>query len=112
MESAAIYRKPKIMFEKVVEKFGYDKMLHFAFGGEICAGLTMILFALFALCCPPAGALIVSYILSMVAVYGISYYKEEKIDKEFSWPDINAALTGCLAFGAVILAAALLMLLW
>ena len=66
-------RKRKDMLEKIkdiivklVEKHGYDKVLHFIFGGEICACLTMLLFALFRLFLPIYGAMLVAYILSFL----------------------------------------------
>lgn len=99
------------MFEKVVNKYGYDKLLHFSFGGEICACLTMILFALFALFIPASGAMFISYVLSVIAVYGISYYKEAKIDAEFSWADINFSVLGCVPIGVIVVIVALLLLI-
>lgn len=102
-------RKRKDMLEKIkdiivklVEKHGYDKVLHFIFGGEICACLTMLLFALFRLFLPIYGAMLVGYILSLVCVYGLAYFKEAKIDSEFSWDDLNYSVMGCMPVGIVV----------
>ena len=102
-------RKRKDMLEKIkdiivklVEKHGYDKVLHFIFGGEICACLTMLLFALFRLFLPIYGAMLVAYILSLVCVYGLAYFKESKIDSEFSWDDLNFSVMGCMPVGIVV----------
>ena len=94
--------KIKDIIVKLVEKHGYDKVLHFIFGGEICACLTMLLFALFRLFLPIYGAMLVAYILSLVCVYGLAYFKESKIDSEFSWDDLNFSVMGCMPVGIVV----------
>lgn len=106
-----MFEKLKTSFEKLVEKYGYDKFLHLFLGGEICACLTIILFSLFAIFVPLSGSLIVAFILSSVALYGLAYYKEAKIDSEISWSDLNFSMLGCVPVGVVVAVAALLLLI-
>lgn len=103
--------KIKDIIVKLVEKYGYDKVLHFSFGGEICACLTMLLFALFALFVPLSGAVLVSYILSVVCVYGLAHFKESKIDSTISWNDLKFSLIGCIPVGFVAAIVSLLFLI-
>ena len=84
------------MFDKFVNKYGYDKLLHFAFGAVICFIITNII---------NIQDSVVSFntiwatLVAIVITMGLEYIKEYTIDKEPNKKDIIATFIGaCVPF--------------
>lgn len=85
------------MLNKLVEKIGTDKVLHFFGGGFLCAFMTLI-------CLLQDGvfknrAVFGSILIGTIAVVFVSVIKEIA-DTKFDWKDILAAVLGCVAIAA------------
>lgn len=78
--------------DNLIKKYGVDKLLHHAFGGLLCAFISVIAILQdgtlnwSAVAYPTIGSALV-FVLSIIKEY---------IDTEFNWKDILAAMLGCL----------------
>ena len=68
--------------DKIFEKVGVDKVLHFAFGGWIGAKFN-------------ETGIWMAAVIGIPFVYFVSIVKE-RLDSKFDWKDIAAAMLGCL----------------
>lgn len=66
--------------DKIVSKFGTDKVLHYILGGWIVSAAT------------PLGWWFV--LVALVFLFAISVIKEYALDSEVDWNDIKAAMLG------------------
>lgn len=80
---------------KMIEKIGTDKILHFCLGGFITALITLVAMlqeyghiSLGTICAIPT--------IGTIVVFMISVFKEAMIDDKFDWKDILAAMLGCV----------------
>lgn len=67
---------------RIIDKIGVDKMLHFAFGGWITAKFC------------ESGILLLAVI--GILLVGIASIIKERLDEKFDWKDIAAAMLGGL----------------
>jgi hypothetical protein len=67
---------------RIIDKIGVDKMLHFAFGGWITAKFC------------ESGILLLAVI--GILLVGIASIIKERLDGKFDWKDIAAAMLGGL----------------
>jgi hypothetical protein len=70
------------IIDNIVNKFGYDKVMHFLLGGWITS------------ICSPFGW--VGIIIGILIVLILSIVKEKFFDTVFDWKDIFAAMIGCV----------------
>ena len=74
-----------------MKNIGIDKIAHFGIGGLICAMITLVVMLQDGII--GWGAFLIP-VIGDVVVFIASYLKE-KMDNEFSWDDIWAAMLGC-----------------
>lgn len=65
---------------RIIDKIGVDKMLHFAFGGWITAKFC-------------ETGIILAAVIGILLV-GIASIIKERLDEKFDWKDIAAAMLG------------------
>ena len=80
------------MFDKFVNKYGYDKLLHFAFGAVICFIITNIINIQDSVV---GFNTIWATLVAIVITMALEYIKEYTIDKEPNKKDIIATFIGC-----------------
>lgn len=68
--------------DSLINKYGYDKLLHFTLGGWITA-ISGVLFGW------------IGAIITVVLISALSVYKELKLDTNPDWKDFYYALYGC-----------------
>ncbi len=66
---------------KIIEKVGIDKVLHF-----VCGGWITSIFTPFGWC---------GVVVGTIYTFIISVIKEKYLDDHFDWKDIIAAMLGC-----------------
>ena len=74
---------------KIIEKYGIESVLHFLVGALLVSLVSAFGLLYFNL----IGFIIATFIMIPV-VYGISYYKEKRLDDRYESSDIRAAMLG------------------
>lgn len=82
------------IINKIINKFGNDKVLHFLTGGLICSFITFVVIL-------QEQNLsyidkIASVLTGTIDVFVLSFIKEVIIDTDFNWKDILASIIGCV----------------
>lgn len=73
----------------LIEKHGVDKMMHFFVGALMVAMASVFGIVFFGY----TGFLVATFVM-IPFIYGISYYKEKRLDDHFDALDIKAAMLG------------------
>lgn len=77
---------------ELVKKIGLDKLAHLGIGGLVCAMMTTVL--IFQDGVMEWKSLLYS-VPGLLAVFGISVFKEYFIDEKPEWADVWYAMAGC-----------------
>lgn len=73
----------------LIERHGVDKVLHFLVGAFLVALASIVGIVFFGF----TGFLVATFVM-IPFIYGISYYKEKRLDDHFDALDIKAAMLG------------------
>ena len=80
---------------KLINKIGVDKIMHFGLGGIICAVISFILILQDMYFCS-YGTIMLYPIIGYVVTFFFALIKEYIIDETKNWKDIFATMLGCI----------------